>query len=282
MGAAGQNLYRCGGSVKFDRDNKISVLDHGHVFVVDRLGSDESIEEAARLSYKGQRPITETRNLLRYLMRHLHTSPFEQAVISVNMKMPIFVARQLVRHRTQALNEISARYTTLPTEFYIPEVEQVCHQSSSNKQGRSTPVPEDLAHNFREELWSSSQTAFELYEKMTFRGIARETARLSLPVNAYTEWQTTINAHNLMHMMLLRRSKHAQWETRQYAYALEQIFQDWLPVTYEAWMDYRVNSCAFSAAEMEIIRAALDQSKLTNAIEEANPERISARAQGTP
>lgn len=263
--------------MKFGRDNKITVLDHGHVFVVDRMGSDESIEQAARLSYKGQRPITETRNLLRYLMRHLHTSPFEQAVISVNMKMPIFVARQLVRHRTQALNEISARYTTLPAEFYVPEAEQVCLQSSSNKQGRSTPVPKDLAHTFRDELWSSSQTAFELYEKMTFKGIARETSRMSLPVNTYTEWQTTISAHNLMHMMLLRRSEHAQWETRQYAYALEQIFQDWLPVTYEAWMDYRVNSCTFSAAEMEIIRAVIDQAKLSKAIEEANPDRISAR-----
>ena len=150
-------------------------------------------------------------------------------------------------------------------------------EATQTVQCQKEPVPEDVARNFRDELWSSSQTAFELYEKMTFKGIARETSRMSLPVNAYTEWQTTISAHNLMHLMLLRRSKHAQWETRQYAYALERIFQDWLPVTYEAWMDYRVNSCTFSAAEMEIIRAALNQDKLTKAVEEANPDRISAR-----
>lgn len=237
----------------------IPVLDHGFVRLIDVMGDDESIESAARLSYqKGTRKVSETRGLLRYLMRHKHTSPFEQAVITLDMKLPIFVARQYVRHRTQALNEVSGRYSELPAEYYIPAAEQVCYQSQANKQGRSGPLHADLANHVRDLTRDLARDEFHHYQRMLEWGVARETARMNLPLSTYTHWRTTMSLHNLLHMLSLRLNEHAQWEARQYAEAIAKIVQAWVPLTWEAFVDYRLNAHTFSGPEMDTLREVFE------------------------
>lgn len=242
---------------QFGEKNKIPVLDHGHVFVVDAMGSDERIEQVARLSYEGGRKRSDTRGLIRYLMRHRHTSPFEQAVITLDIKLPIFVARQLVRHRTQSLNEVSARYTELPAEHYTPQRGQICAQATTNKQGRAEPVSAEDDSRFAMGIDRVSEAAFSQYQHMLSRGVARETARLVLPVNAYTHWVTTWDLHNLLHMLELRLHPHAQWEVRQYAEAIYRIVREWVPLTAEAFADYRLGAHTFSRGEMKYLRDLL-------------------------
>jgi len=203
------------------------VLDHGFVRLVDCMGGDEDIEAAARLSFnQGTRSVDERRKLIRYLMRQKHSSPFEQVVIKLEMKLPIFVARQLVRHRTQALNEVSARYSVLPDEVYIPAPERVQAQSTANKQGSGAALDGQLAADFVEVLQNDCKVTREFYDSAIQQGIARETARIGLPVNTYTRWVTTMSAHNLLHLLQLRLDEHAQWETRQYAEAIAKIVAD--------------------------------------------------------
>lgn len=243
------------------------VLDHGHVALVDVMGDDERIASVARLSYEGSRTPSETRTLLRYLLRHRHTSPFEQAVITLDIRLPIFVARQLVRHRMQSLNEVSARYTPLPADFYVPDPSQVCGQSAANRQGRAGPIAPEVADEFRTALITFSDGAFGMYEEaLNDDGagnpvdparpmIARETARLGLPVNTYTHWWTTWDLHNLLHMLALRLDHHAQWEIRQFAEAIADIVRDWVPLAWEAFEDYRLKAHTFSRAEVEVLKA---------------------------
>lgn len=235
----------------------IQVLDHGHVRLVDVMGDDARIEEVARLSYSGTRKKSETRGLLRYLMRHRHTSPFEQATITLDIKLPIFVARQLVRHRTQSLNEVSGRYSILPEEFYVPDVEQVCYQDTNNKQGRAGALDEDLARHAASNMRAMGQDAFKHYSWMLQQGISKETSRINLPLSTYTHWYTTWDAHNLLHMLHLRLDKHAQWEIRVFAEAIAQIVKEWLPITWEAFEDYRINAATLSSVETGALRELL-------------------------
>lgn len=243
------------------------VLDWGHVRLVDVMGDDARIEEVARLSYEGARKVTERRSLLRYLMRHRHTSPFEQVAITLDIKLPIFVARQLVRHRTQKLNEVSARYSVLPDEFYIPTASQVCYQDTNNKQGRSGPVSEDVLDRFMVNTLDDAKEAFSTYKTSLEDGIARETARIGLPLSTYTHWYTTWDAHNLLHMLALRMDKHAQWEIRQYAEAIAEIVKEWLPLTWEAFEDYRLYGESLARYEVEVIRAVFSGKLAASALD---------------
>jgi thymidylate synthase (FAD) len=231
------------------------VLDHGHVKLVDLMGDDERIEEVARLSYqRGTRKKNETRGLLRYLLKHRHTSPFEQVAVTLDMKLPIFVARQLIRHRTQKLNEMSGRYSVLPEEFYLPELEQICLQNPTNKQGRAEPLPYEDAVVIRERMKQHCEEGFLIYRDLLDKGVARETARIHLPLNTYTQWCTTWDGHNLLHMLELRMDAHAQWEIRQYAHAIALIVQDWLPITWEAFEDFRLEAITLSRQERRYVR----------------------------
>lgn len=241
--------------VAFGESNPIKCLDHGHVFLVDVMGSDERIEQVARLSYEGNRKKSDTRNLLRYLMRHRHTSPFEQAVITLDIKLPIFVARQLVRHRTQSLNEVSGRYSVLPEEYYIPTLDQICNQSLQNKQGRAER--HSIAAIIQNQQRIDASDAFTSYAFQIEQDVARETARMQLPLSTYTHWVTTWDLHNLFHMLSLRLDSHAQWEIRVFAEAIWTIVQEWVPISAEAFIDYRLDAHTFSGPEMELLTELL-------------------------
>ena len=258
---------------------KLPVLDHGHVMLVDYMGSDTRVEEVARLSYnvgglalshahgggnkEGGRTLRDTRGLLRYLLRHAHTSPFEQVCVTLDMKLPIFVARQLVRHRTQKLNEVSARYSVLPEEFYLPALSQVCVQSEVNKQGRGGVLPLEVGEAVRESMKQHSENGFRLYRDLLERGVARETARMVLSVNTYTHWCTTWDAHNLLHMLRLRLDPHAQWEVREYARVISEVVRAWLPLTWEAFTDYTLRSVKLSRHEWEVLVQSVDREQVS-------------------
>ena len=273
---------------------KLPVLDHGHVMLVDYMGSDTRVEEVARLSYntggltgggtstndeKG-RTLRDTRGLLRYLLRHAHTSPFEQVCVTLDMKMPIFVARQLVRHRTQKLNEVSARYSVLPEEFYVPDLSQVCVQSDTNKQGRGEVLPLEVGEAVRENIKQHSENGFRLYRDLLERGVARETARMVLSLNTYTHWCTTWDAHNLLHMLRLRLDPHAQWEVREYARVISEIVRVWLPLTWEAFTDYTLQSVRLSRHEWEVLVQSVDREQVARLLslgESGGSEKLSLR-----
>jgi thymidylate synthase (FAD) len=252
---------------KYGDGTTIPVLDHGHVTLVDVMGGDERVEQVARLSYqKGTRKVSETRGLLRYLLRHKHTSPFEQAVITLDIKLPIFVARQLVRHRTQSLNELSGRYSELPEEFYVPLRENICYQSTDNKQGRSGPLPEEEAWQLQKQLHEEAEESFASYHQFLEAGVSRETARINLPLSTYTQWCTTMNLHNLLHMLALRLDPHAQWECHMYAEAIARIVRDWVPITWEAFEDFVLEAETFSKQELLVVRTILGSEHLRNAV----------------
>jgi thymidylate synthase (FAD) len=234
----------------------VPVLDHGFVRLVDVMGDDEAIEQAARVSFDG-RGRSERRALIRYLVRHRHTSPLEQAVIKLELKLPIFVARQLVRHRTQSISEVSARYAALPSEVYLPTTDQVREQSRENRQGRGDRLDERLALDWIIASSSIMAAAHDTYQGGLDLGISRELARTVLPVGTYTRWVTTMNAHNLLHLLALRLDRHAQWEVRQYAEAIARIVADWLPLTWEAFTDYRIEAATLSRAEVAALRDVL-------------------------
>lgn len=251
------------------------VLDHGHVALVDVMGDDERIEAVARLSYgDGTRSVSDRRALIRYLVRHRHTSPLEQVAITLDIKLPIFVARQLVRHRTQSLNEVSARYSELPEEYYIPEPEQVCAQSKTNKQGRAEPVSPPVSHAFREGLRNGAGRSFSAYKSALDLDVARETARIGLPLGTYTRWWTTWDLHNLLHMLQLRLDEHAQWEIRVYANAIADIVKEWVPLAWEAFEDYRLQAATFSRQELAVLRQIVSEFLLV--------EQSAAESEGKP
>ena len=246
------------------------VLDHGFVAVKDYMGDDLSILQMARMSYgKGTKGVSDDRALLRYLMRHLHTSPFEGCVIKLHVKLPIFVMRQWVRHRTASLNEYSARYSILPDEFYLPDPAHLAVQSKDNKQGRGQLLTPDQAAHVLDIMKDDARRSFDTYHTLLNQdengaaidenqdGIARELARIGLPLSAYTQmyWQT--NLHNLMHFLRLRADPHAQYEIRIFAEKILDIMADWVPVTTEAFRDYQLDAVRLSRMETNFLRALL-------------------------
>lgn len=231
-------------------------LDKGFVRLVDIMGGDESIVQAARVSYgKGTKTVSEDRNLIRYLMRHRHTSPFEMVEYKFHIKLPIFVARQWIRHRTANVNEYSGRYSIMPDEFYLPSPEDVRTQSRTNKQGRSDePIPEEVAKDFIDDLAQTQSLLYEKYNNYLSKDIARELARINLPLSTYTEWYWKIDLHNLFHFLELRLHPTAQFEIREYAKIIAEIVKITCPMAYEAFEDYRLNSVTFSSIELKILK----------------------------
>ncbi len=255
----------------------IKILDHGFVRVVDYMGDDEAIVQAARVSYgRGTKKLTQDRGLIRYLMRHWHTTPFEMCEIKLHVKLPIFVARQWIRHRTANVNEYSARYSILDKEFYIPSPANLASQSAVNKQGRGDVLEGDEAQRVLEILKGDAEQTYKHYMEMlnvndhtdevldqSRKGLTRELARMNLPVNYYTQWYWKIDLNNLMHFLMLRADPHAQYEIRVYAEAMIDILKKWVPFTYEAFMDYRVNSANLSSQMLDIVKRMISGEKVS-------------------
>jgi len=246
-------------------DKEFKCLNAGFVRLVDYMGGDESIVQAARVSYgRGTKSVNEDRGLIRYLMRHMHTTPFEMVELKFHVKLPIFVARQWIRHRTANVNEYSGRYSIMNDEFYVPEEAAVHFQSLSNRQGRSEgEVPADLRAKVLEMLVASQRRSYADYEQMLESDIARELARINLPLSLYTEWYWKIDLHNLFHFLQLRMDVHAQYEIRVYADAMSEIAKKVAPIAWEAFDDYLLRSEKFSRLELKVITASLDVSRIT-------------------
>lgn len=248
-------------------EEPIKVLDHGFIRVIDYMGDDNAIVQAARVSYgKGTKKINQDRGLIRYLMRHRHSTPFEMCEIKIHVKLPMFVARQWIRHRTANVNEYSARYSVLDKEFYIPQPEHLSAQSTTNRQGRAQCLEGSEAERALFLLKRDAETTYASYQEMLNEdasgvkidadkmGLARELARMNLPVNYYTQWYWKIDLHNLLHFVSLRADTHAQYEIRAYADVLLDIVKKWTPLVYEAFEDYRLKSYELSGKAMHIVR----------------------------
>ncbi|MET4700270.1 thymidylate synthase (FAD) [Constrictibacter sp. MBR-5] len=248
----------------------IPVLDHGFVRVVDYMGDDGAVVQAARVSYgRGTRQVREDAGLIRYLLRHRHTTPFEMCEIKLHVKLPIFVARQWIRHRTANVNEYSARYSVLDREFYLPAPEQLAAQSTANRQGRGDVLQGDEARDVLEVLKADATRAFDHYEAMLNEdaeggrlvedrvGLARELARINLPLSAYTQWYWKVDLHNFMHFLALRADSHAQYEIRVYADAMISVLERWVPATFAAFRDYRLDAAELSGPAVAVVRRLL-------------------------
>lgn len=241
-------------------DVEYIVLDKGFVRLVDYLGGDQRIVDAARVSYSGKEVKTFRRNrgLINYLLQHRHTSPFEQVILTFHVKLPIFVARQWIRHRTARVNEISGRYSVLHDEFYVPSPADVRYQSKSNRQGRSEEeVPDELKSRVLEILSREQTALYESYEKLVEEDIARELARINLPLSIYTEWYWQTDLHNLFHFLKLRLDAHAQYEIRCYAEKMLEMARAVAPLASEAFEEFEMNAVTFSRSEMTALRAKL-------------------------
>jgi len=245
----------------------LQALDHGFVRVIDYMGDDTAIVQSARVSYgKGTKKITNDKGLIKYLMRHWHSTPFEMCEIKLHVKLPIFIARQWIRHRTANVNEYSARYSILDKEFYIPSVENLASQSQVNKQGRAENLSPEEAEKVINILKNDAEQTYNNYEVMLNEnsdgetldegsmGIARELARMNLTLNTYTQWYWKIDLNNLLHFLKLRADAHAQYEIRVYADIILDIVKKWVPITYEAFEDYRVGGTELSAKEILILK----------------------------
>ena len=233
------------------------VLDHGFVSLVDYMGGDQAIEQAARVAYgQGTRPVNETRGLLRYLHRHRHTSPNEMVELKFHCSMPIFVARQWIRHRTANVNEMSGRYSIMPMLFYTPPDEQLRPQGQANKQGRDDLLTFDARTKmYAGERWKEQRrTAVENYEWLNEHSFARELARIDLPLSTYTQWYWKIDLHNLLHFLTLRVDSHAQWEIQQFGKIMAGMLKRVAPLSYEAWIDYEVCGARLSRIELNQLR----------------------------
>lgn len=240
-------------------DKEFPVLDHGFVRLVDYLGSDERIVQAARVSYgAGTKTYRQDKGLINYLLRNDHTSPFEQVNFTFHIKMPIFVARQWIRHRTGRVNEISGRYSVMSDECYIPSGDKINYQSEDNKQGRAVePVEPQVQEQVRALLSEDQRKTYETYLRLLDMGIAREIARIDLPLSLYTEWYWQMDLHNLFHFLALRLDAHAQYEIRAYAEVVLQIVRTVCPVAVEAFENHKRNGRSFSGKEVEAIKAML-------------------------
>jgi thymidylate synthase (FAD) len=238
---------------------KHPVLTHGFVALVDYMGNDASIVQAARVSYgQGTKSVRDDRGLIRYLMRHRHTTPFEMVEFKFLVRLPIFVARQWVRHRTASLNEASYRYSIAPDEYEVPPPEEVRRQSTRNRQGRGEALPADVVDRFRSDLDSVSKEAYAAYSRALDAGVARETARLLLPVAYYTQWYWKINLHNLFHFLSLRLDAHSQEEIRLYAAEIAKLAQVICPVAFEAFEEFQVDGIPLGRRERTAMRALLE------------------------
>ena len=272
--------------INFSEDKKyLPVLDHGFVGLVDHMGSDSAIVQAARVSYgDGTKQVQDDRNLIRYLMRHEHTTPFEMCEVKFHIKLPIFVMRQLVRHRTASMNEYSARYSVLTDEFYIPELEQIQKQSTTNKQGREESAwgfeeKRNVQHSFQRSFFN----AYKEYENLLGKddnGLARELARSVLPVGGYTELYWKANLKNFLHMARLRMDPHAQWEIQEFARAMYDLVKPLFPEACQAFEDYQQNSMRLSKMEIDLVKRLLNKTTWLDLIEDQRSEDGIAKAYG--
>jgi thymidylate synthase (FAD) len=248
----------------------IPVLDHGFIRVVDYMGDDAAVVQSARVSYgRGTKAANEDRGLIRYLMRHRHSTPFEMCEIKYHIKLPIFIARQWIRHRTANVNEYSARYSVLDREFYVPQPDQLAAQSSDNRQGRGAVLEGAEAERVLRLLRDDATQTYDHYLEMlnedeagqpldaSRSGLARELARMNLTLNTYTQWYWKTDLHNLLHFLSLRADAHAQYEIRVYAEAMLKTVQAWVPYCYEAFADYRMGAVTMSSQMLSIVRRML-------------------------
>ncbi|WP_238364315.1 FAD-dependent thymidylate synthase [Mesobacterium pallidum] len=244
------------------------VLDHGFVRVIDYMGDDAAICQAARVSYgKGTKSVQNDEGLIRYLMRHWHSTPFEMCELKLHVKLPVFVARQWIRHRTANVNEYSARYSILDREFYIPERDALAAQSVVNNQGRGATLSGEEADRVLEILKGDAARCYDHYQQMISDdgqdGLARELARMNLPANIYTQWYWKVDLHNLLHFLRLRADSHAQYEIRVYAEAICEMVADWVPFAYRAFEDYRMGGATLSKQMVEAVRLMLKGEEVT-------------------
>jgi thymidylate synthase (FAD) len=238
------------------------VLDHGFIRVIDYMGDDAAVVQAARVSYgAGTKHVQNDEGLIRYLMRHWHSTPFEMCEVKLHVKLPVFVARQWIRHRTANVNEYSARYSILDREFYIPAPDQLAAQSTVNNQGRGEVLTGEEAARVLDILKSDANRAYDHYEAMLSQdgqqGLARELARMNLPANIYTQWYWKVDLHNLFHFLRLRADPHAQYEIRVYAEAIAACVRDWVPLAYGAFEDYRMGGVTLSAKAIAVLKRRL-------------------------
>ena len=254
----------------------IPVLDHGFIRVIDYMGDDTSIVQAARVSYgKGTKQVSTDSGLIKYLMRHWHSTPFEMCEIKYHVKLPIFIARQWIRHRTANVNEYSARYSILDKEFYLPSQENLAAQSKINRQGRGEVLKGKQAEEVLSLLKNDAETTYQNYEKMlnqkydgstideSKEGLARELARMNLTLNTYTQWYWKTDLLNLMNFLRLRVDRHAQYEIRAYADIMLDSLKKWVPITYEAFMDYRVGGYEVSAKGKKVLNKLINGEKIS-------------------
>ena len=251
------------------------------------MGTDQSIVQAARVSYgEGTKKLREDRGLIRYLLSHWHTTPFEMCEIKFHIKLPIFVARQWIRHRTANVNEYSARYSVLDKEFYVPEMDQLGSQSTTNKQGRSNTLDKKFAKQAQDLIQKNSEQLYDDYQNLLNgkllnndeyvegEGLARELARTTLPLNYYTQWYWKVDLHNLMHFLRLRADSHAQYEIQIYAEKMVEILKKWVPLTYEAFEDYRSDSFQLSKEAMKIVKDKLANKKIKKSNYKLSPREL--------
>ena len=253
----------------------IPILDHGFIRVIDYMGNDTSIVQAARVSYgKGTKQVSTDSGLIKYLMRHWHSTPFEMCEIKYHVKLPIFIARQWIRHRTANVNEYSARYSILDKEFYLPKKEHLAAQSKNNRQGRGEVLEGDQANKVLSLLKDDAERTYDNYETMLNEryngsvvdenepGLARELARMNLTLNTYTQWYWKTDLLNLMNFLRLRADSHAQYEIRAYADAMLDTLKKWTPITYDAFLDYRVGGTEVSSKGKLIIQNLIKGEKI--------------------
>jgi thymidylate synthase (FAD) len=254
----------------------IPVLDHGFIRVIDYMGDDSSIVQSARVSYgKGTKKVSTDEGLIRYLMRHWHSTPFEMCEIKYHVKLPIFIARQWIRHRTANVNEYSARYSILDKEFYIPAKEQLSAQSNNNRQGRGDLITGQQADEVLKILKDDAVRTYDNYEKMLNErfdgtiidekksGLARELARMNLTLNSYTQWYWKTDLLNLMNFLFLRGDSHAQYEIRVYAEKMLDTVKKWVPITHSAFLDYRVGAAHLSSKGLKIVKSLINGNKVS-------------------
>ena len=254
----------------------LPVLDHGFIRVVDYMGDDTSIVQSARVSYgKGTKKVSTDEGLIKYLMRHWHSTPFEMCEIKYHVKLPIFIARQWIRHRTANVNEYSARYSILDKEFYIPSKDQLSKQSTANRQGRGDLITGEQADEVLKILKDDATRTYSNYEKMlnerydgstideSKTGLARELARMNLTLNSYTQWYWKTDLLNLLNFLFLRADRHAQYEIRVYAETMLDTVKKWVPITHSAFLDYRVGAVHVSSKGKKVIQKMARGEKIT-------------------
>jgi thymidylate synthase (FAD) len=264
-------------------EDAIKCLDKGFVRLVDSMGGDDAIVQAARVSYgQGTSKVSQDRGLIRYLMRHRHTTPFEMVEFKFHCKMPIFVARQWVRHRTANINEYSLRYSEARDEFYYPEPKNIQFQSALNKQGRSGEVPPELKQKVLDYFKENSERSFTMYQDLNEAGVARELIRSLLPVNIYTEWYWKNDLHNLLHFIGLRSDSHAQYEIRVFSDAMAHYVKEKAPFAWEAYQDYVVHGMRFSKIEKGLLEKQLPERVIDDIVEDIAYQLTATLHKGKP